>query len=161
MLLNILAECEKYQVLHLVTKFNLMSALCPGLRLHDNEYVSQVLKSLNRIYNILDTEGKLKRVNRKKAPFNFWRPIFGHSFLVLVNFWIFWPKNKLLSRSTRLYKYRLQPFLEHQAPAETKLQKKFFWRRALFLLFHCFFRFWSNGKIQNWIRRRKWWTVSG
>ena len=34
-----------------------MSALCPGLRLHDNEYVSQVLKSLNRIYNILDTEG--------------------------------------------------------------------------------------------------------
>ena len=57
MLLNILAECEKYQVLHLVTKFNLMSALCPGLRLHDNEYVSQVLKSLNRIYNILDTEG--------------------------------------------------------------------------------------------------------
>ena len=71
MLLNILAECEKYQVLHLVTKFNLMSALCPGLRLHDNEYVSQVLKSLNRIYNILDTEGKLKRVNRKKAPFNF------------------------------------------------------------------------------------------
>merc|ERR1712131_322729 len=55
-LLNILAECEKYQVLHLVTKFNLMSALCPGLRLHDNEYVSQVLKSLNRIYNILDTE---------------------------------------------------------------------------------------------------------
>ena len=44
-------------MLHLVTKFNLMSALCPGLRLHDNEYVSQVLKSLNRIYNILDTEG--------------------------------------------------------------------------------------------------------
>ena len=25
-----------------------------------------------------------------------------------------------------MYKYRLQPFLEHQAPAETKLQKHFF-----------------------------------
>ena len=83
MLLNILAECEKYQVLHLVTKFNLMSALCPGLRLHDNEYVSQVLKSLNRIYNILDTEGT-KMTEQKNLSGT---PNFFHYKKLTPNFW--------------------------------------------------------------------------
>ena len=54
--MNIILHCEKYQVMHLVSKFNLQSVLCPCLRLTDLEYVRGAIRVINRLHTIIDTE---------------------------------------------------------------------------------------------------------
>ena len=56
-LFNIVLNCEKYQMLILIEKYNLIRVFSVGLNLPELETVQNSIAAINRIHTILDTEG--------------------------------------------------------------------------------------------------------